>query len=632
MPCQLSYTMVIAALAMASLPAANAQTDWPTYGHDAGSTRFSPLNQVSLTNVSKLTRAWTFHMSPAAPEAAPVQPAAPGGRGGRRARGSEATPLVAGGLMYMPTPYNRVVALEPETGKLVWEFQIDGANASMRGVEYWPGDNSSPPEILFGTTDGKLVALNAKTGKSVPGFGREGYVDMKPGIDNGFPTGQLSLSSPPKVYKNVVITGARVQESPSFGFSGDTRGWDVHTGKLLWQFHSVPRPGETGHDTWEGDGWEKRSGANVWGLISVDQKLGLVYLPYGAPTYDFYGADRKGANLFGDCLVALDALTGKLKWYFQAVHHDTWDYDFEAAPVLMEISRNGKSIPALAEVSKQGLVYILDRRDGKPIFGVEERPVPKGDVPGEEYWPTEPFPVKPPPLARMSFKAEEIAKVTPEQEKVCTELYQSDGGLHNDGPFTRYGTTGSIVFPGTLGASNWHGASYSPDLGYLFVNIMELADIGKLEKKPEGSPLAYSRTGYARFWNADNFWPCQTPPWGELAAINVNTGDIAWKVPLGVVEELESKGIHNTGAPNIGGSIATAGGLVFIGATNDHRFRAFNGKTGKVAWETKLESGAYATPITYLGKDGKQYIVVSAGGGSYYDRTSGDSLVAFALP
>jgi quinoprotein glucose dehydrogenase len=622
------------ATVLAYVPAAAGQTDWPTYGHDPQSTRFSPLKQVNPENVTKLIRAWTFHMNPAPAAAASTsQPVAvAGGRGTRRARGSEATPLVVGGVMYMPTPYNRVVALEPETGKLVWDFQLEGVNPSMRGVEYWPGDRSSPPEILFGTTDGKLVALNAKTGKPVPGFGREGFVDMKSGIDNGFPSGQFSLSSPPKVYKDVVITGARVQESPSLGYSGDTRGWDVHTGKLLWQFHSVPRPGETGHDTWQAGAWEKRSGTNVWGLMSLDEKLGLVYLPYGSPTYDFYGADRKGANLFGDCLVALDALTGKLKWYFQAVHHDTWDYDLEAAPVLMDVTRNGKTIPALAEVSKQGLVYILDRRDGKPVFGIEERPVPKGDVPGEEYWPTEPFPVKPPPLARMSFKPEEVAKVTPEQEAVCTELYRADGGLHNDGPFTRYGLTGSIVFPGTIGASNWHGASYSPDLGYLFVNIMELADIGKLEKRPEGSPLPYSRTGYGRFWNPDNFWPCQAPPWGEMAAVNVNTGEIAWKVPFGVVEELEKKGIYNTGAPNIGGSIVTAGGLVFIGATNDHRFRAFDAKTGKVVWETTLESGAYATPITYLGKDGKQYIVVSAAGGSYYDHESGDSVIAFTLP
>lgn len=610
-----------------SLPIASAQTDWPTYGHDSASTRFSPLKQIDSANVSKLTRAWTFHMSQGAAPAAP----APGGRaGGRGPRGSEATPIVAGGVMYMPTPYNRVIALEPETGKLIWEYRIDGANATMRGVEYWPGDKQSPPQILFGTTDGRLMALNAKTGKPVPGFGNEGSVNMKAGIDNGFETGQFSLSSPPKVYKNVIITGARVQESPSLGFSGDTRGWDVHTGKLLWQFHSVPRPGEDGAETWEGESWQKRSGTNVWGLISVDEELGLVYLPYGSPTYDFYGADRKGANLYGNCLVAVDAVTGKLKWYFQAIHHDTWDYDLEAAPVLFDWVHDGKKIPALAEVSKVGFVYVLDRRNGKPIFGMEERPVPKGDVPGEQYWPTEPWPVKPPPLARMSFKPEDFAKVTPEHEKVCRDLYEIEG-LHNDGPFTRYGTTGSIVFPGTLGASNWHGASYNPELGYLFVNVLELADIGKVSRQPEGSKVAYTRNGFARFWNADKFWPCQAPPWGEMVAVNLQTGDIAWKVPLGIIEELEAKGIHGTGAPNIGGSIATAGGLVFIGATNDHYFRAFDAKTGRVVWETKLEAGAYATPMTYQGKDGRQYVVVSAAGGSYYDRTSGDSVIAFAL-
>ena len=244
----------------------------------------------------------------------------------------------------------------------------------------------------------------------------------------------------------------------------------------------------------------------------------------------------------------------------------------------------------------------------------------------------EPFPLKPPPLARMSFKPEEIAKVTPEQEKVCMDLYQADGGLHNDGPFTRYGITGSLVFPGTLGASNWHGASYSPELGYLFVNIMELADVGKVTKNPEGAKVPYTRSGYARFWNAGKFWPCQAPPWGEMAAVNVNTGEIAWKVPFGIVEELVAKGVHNTGAPNMGGSISTAGGLVFIGATNDRRFRAFDGKTGKVLWETRLEAGAYATPITYRGKNGKQYVAVVAAGGGYYDREPGDSLVVFALP
>jgi glucose dehydrogenase len=631
-----SVTAWIRGLAAAGffLPALYAQTDWPTYGHDPGSTRYSPLKQITQKNVAKLARSWTYHMN------APVTPAAEATRGGRggggRARSSEATPIVVNGIMYLPTPYGRVVALQPETGKEIWAYQVKSGNASTRGVEFWAGDAQSPPLILFGTSSGQLVALNANTGKPVPGFGNEGFVDMRQGIDNGFPSGQISLSSPPKVFKNVVITGARVQESPSLGYAGDTRGWDVHSGKLVWQFHSVPRPGETGSETWQGDDWKNRSGLNVWGLISVDPDLGLVYLPYGSASYDFYAGDRKGANLFGNSIVALDALTGKLKWHFQAVHHDTWDYDFEAAPVLFDVRRGGKKIPALAEVSKQGLVYILDRRDGAPIFGMEERPVPKSDVPGEEGWATEPFPVKPPPVARMSFRPDELARLTPELEKACSDMLATEGGMHNDGPFTRYNSTLSIVFPGTLGASNWHGASFDPSLGYLFLNVINLADVGKVAKNADGSRLPYSRTSpwgaFGRFWYGEKYWPCQTPPWGEMLAINVNTGDIAWKVPLGVIEELEAKGIHNTGTMNMGGSVATAGGLVFIGATNDRRFRAFEGKTGKVLWETKLEAGAYASPLTYQGKNGKQYVAIVAAGGGYYDRESGDSVIAFALP
>jgi len=480
------------------------------------------------------------------------------------------------------------------------------------------------------------VALDAVTGEPLSGFGTNGSVSLREGVENGFTTGQVSLSSPPHVYKGLVITGLRVQESPSFGYSGDTRAWDAHTGKLVWRFHSIPQDGEPGRETWDGDSGKNRSGTNVWGFMSFDPALGLIYLPYGSPTYDFYGGDRKGAGLYGNSLVALDALTGKLKWHFQAIHHDTWDYDFEAAPVLFDVVRNGARIPAVGETSKQGLVYILDRRDGKPIFGMEERPVPQSDVPGEASWPTEPMPVKPAPVARQSFKPEDIAKVTPEQEKVCTAMLATEGGMHNDGPFTRYGTTLSIVFPGTLGASNWHGASVDPSLGYLFMNVIHLADVGKMEKQEEGSRTPYSRTspwgGFARFWNADKYWPCQAPPWGEMLAINVSTGDVAWKVPLGVIDELDAVGVHNTGTMNMGGSIATAGGLVFIAATNDRRMRAFDSKTGKVLWEAQLPAGGYATPSTYQGADGRQYVAIVAAGGGYYDKVTGDSVVAFALP
>jgi glucose dehydrogenase len=639
----LKHTSVAALAFLAFEAALCAQTDWPTYGHDPGSQRHSPLEQINTANVSKLQRAWTYHLTVAAPVgvaaaqgelpangARPPVPGRPGGRfGAGRARTSEASPIVVGGILYMPSPYNRVVALEPETGKEIWHYELQGANASTRGLEYWPGDAGSPATIFFGTTDGRLIALNAKTGSLIPGFGNEGVVNMKVGIDNGFPSGNFSLSSPPKVFKNLLITGARVQESPSLGFAGDTRAWDAHTGKLVWQFHSVPRPAEPGSDSWKGDSWQKRSGVNVWGLISLDPELGLVYLPYGSPTYDFYGADREGANLYGDSLVALDAETGKVKWHFQTVHHDIWDYDLEAPPILLDVTRNSSKIPAVAFTSKTGLVFILDRRNGKPIYDVEERPIPQSEVPGEHTWPTEPFPSKPAPLSRMSFKPEDLAKVTPEHEAFCRALLEKDGGMAYGGPFNPYGLKSTINFPGTLGATNWHGGSYDPALGYLFFNTLDLADVGQLSQSSAGG---YSRNGYGRFWDQSKYWPCQAPPWGEMVAINVNTGEYAWRVPLGIVEELEAKGVKNTGTMNMGGSVSTAGGLVFIAATNDRRFRAFEAKTGKVLWETQLEAGGYASPITYQGKDGKQYVLIVATGGGYYDTKTGDSVAAFALP
>jgi glucose dehydrogenase len=527
------------------------------------------------------------------------------------------------------------VALEPETGKEIWAYEVRDGQPSTRGVEYWPGDGQSPPSIFFGTSDGRLIALNAQTGKPVPRFGNGGFVNMKRGIDNGFANGEFGLSSPPKVFRNLVITGARVQESPSLGPSGDTRAWDARTGDLVWQFHAVPHPGEIGSDTWQGDDWKNRSGTNVWGLFSLDTKLGIVYLPYGSPTYDFYGGDRKGTNLFGNSLVALEAATGKLKWYFQAIHHDTWDYDLESAPILFDVRSRSERIPALAFTSKTGLVFILDRRNGQSIYGVEEKPVPPSDVPGEQEWLTEPFPIKPPPLARMSFRPEEIAKVTPEQQRFCEELIASEGEMHNDGAFTRYGSKMSIVFPGVQGAVNWHGGSFDPKLGYLFYNVNELGDVGMVIKNREGSSTPYSRTAaggsYAHFWNPDNYWPCQQPPWGEMVAIDVNTGDLVWKVPLGTIEELDAKGVRNTGTMNMGGSVATAGNLLFIGATNDRHFRAFQSTTGRLLWDIKLEAGAYATPLTYKGRSGKQYVVIVAAGLGDYDDVGGDSVIAFAL-
>ena len=618
-------------LSLSILPAWS-QSDWPMYGHDYASTRFSPLKQINTGNVKTLVQAWTYHMQK---EGTQSRLAGAPSRGGGR-RSSQATPIVVKGTMYVPTPFGSIVALQPETGKELWSYKLAHGQPARRGVAYWPGDSKTPASIIFGTSDGRLVSLNAETGKPTVGFGVDGSIDIKTDVQNGIPHAQFDVTSPVTIYKDLAITSGQVQEAPGPGASGDTRAWDVHTGQQVWRFHSVPHPGEVGNESWPGTSWKNRSGTNVWGFISIDVERGLLFLPHGSPSSDFYGADRKGKDLFGNSLVAVNADTGKLLWYFQTVHHDTWDYDLESPPVLIDVMRKGVKIPAVAIIGKAGLMYILDRRNGDPIFGVEERPVPPSDVPGEEGYPTQPFPLKPPPFGRHSFSPDEIATVTPEHKKLCTDLMATEGGMNSGGPFTHYGSKLTIVFPGTLGTTNWPGMSYNPDLGYLFVNTVNIGDVGKIAKNEDASDPAYERTSpwgmYARFWNNDKFWPCQNPPWGELWAINANTGEVAWEVPFGVIEELDAKGIHNTGTLNFGGSISTASGLLFIAATNDQRFRAFDAATGKVLWETKLETGSYTVPMTYEGKDGKQYVVLVDTGGSFYDTTAGDSVIAFTLP
>jgi glucose dehydrogenase len=631
-------TILLALTFSLSLKAQSDASEWPATHHDLESTRYSPLTQINPSNVQQLVRAWTYHMGQSTPQPrSALQSGLSRSHGGRGGLTSEAIPIVINGVMYLSTP-NAVVALDPVTGQELWSYPLQGASPSTRGVAYWPGDKLHAARVLFGTTDGRLIALDARTGKPIPGFGKEGVVNMKAGVMNEFPDAPYGLNSPPIIYNNLVITGAAVQESPSLGASGDTRAWDVRSGKLVWRFHSVPQPGELGNETWEDNSWKSRSGTNVWGFMTIDPQLGLLYMPFGQPTYDYYGGDRKGANLFGDSIVAVDANTGKLKWYFQTVHHDLWDYDLSAAPVLFTITKDGEKIPALAEISKTGFLYILDRRTGKPVFGMQERPVPASDVPGEQSWPTQPFPLKPPPLARNSFDKSEITTITEQQHKFCADLFTQNGSgeMINKGPFTPYGSQMTVVFPGTLGGGNWNPMSFNPQLGLLFVNTQDLAGIGKMVRNEPGARTSYSRTSplgpVGRFWNPDTHIPCQNPPWGRLIAVNVNTGDIDWQVPLGFIESLpEDK--RNTGAPNLGGSLATESGLIFIGATIDSRFRAFDAKTGKQLWETKLEAGAHSAPITYMGKDGRQYVVITAtGGGFLADPTHADVVAAYALP
>jgi quinoprotein glucose dehydrogenase len=604
-------------------PSGRAQNaaDWPMYRRDLGGTGYSPLKQINADNVAKLAQAWSFTLSE---------------RGGL-----EVTPIVVNGVMYIPGT-GHVFALDADSGKEIWRYDV--AQGPTRGVAYWPGDKDNPPRIIFTTFSRKVIALDAATGKIVPTFGKDGVVELTVGY-NGVPT----------IYKNLVFLGASVGELP-IGPPGDTRALDARTGALLWTFHSVPQPGEVGHETWLDDGWKGRSGTNVWGwYMTVDEKRNLLYMPIGGPSPNYYGGDRPGANLFGNSIVAVDADTGKLKWYFQTIHHDLWDQDLPPGPGFVDIKQHGKEIPALVAIGKTGLMFILNRETGKPVFGVEERPVAKGDVPGEWYSPTEPFPLKPPPLARMSYKPEDIVTAddtTPEHVKACQDLLAKSGGsFYNAGPFTGWlyheeGTPPktTIQFPGGTGGTNWGGVATDPTTGYVFVQTHDMSLIGWLEKKKaglvygrgnEGSTQVYDRgsvDGPGPYFSFSAVvkdanskvignWPCQKPPWGRLYAINANTGDIAWQSVIGITPGLPP-GKQNTGGGGSAGPIATAGGLVFIGATPDNRFRAVDSKTGKELWVTDLGKNANANPMSYQGKSGKQYVAIVAV----------DSVYVFALP
>jgi quinoprotein glucose dehydrogenase len=550
--------------------------------------------------------------------------------------------------MYITTPYGRVTALDPTTGKEIWNYKLPSGEPATRGVEYFPGDKQTPALIVVGTSDAKLFTLDPKTGAVNKAFGVDGIVDLNtPDITHGLPNASDGLSSPPIMYKNLIIVGGRTTESGGPGPAGDVRAFDIHTGKLAWTFHSIPQSGEPNYGIWAGDSANKRSGVNVWGLMTVDAQRGIVYLPFGAPSGDAYGGDRPGNNLYSSSIVAVDAATGKYIWHFQLVHHDIWDFDLETPPLLMDVKKDGKTIPAVAVIEKDSLLYLLDRTNGKPIYGVEERPVPQSEVPFEKTSPTQPFPVKPAPLARQTMTMADIATVTPELEAACRKLV-ADNKLELGGPFMPEAYNHVRVnFPSEIGGVNWPGGTFNPQLGYYYINVMDLGQMqgykdpasGPLKDDPAGTNKFFGRAGpYAslrpggRFKDNDSNMPCQQPPWGELVAVNVNTGDIAWKVPLGITESLPADK-QKTGRPGIGGPIATAGGLVFVGAVDDNRFRAFDAKTGKELWSAKLDAAAGSVPSTYEGTDGRQYVVVTSAGNSFAaEPATSDAITAFALP
>jgi quinoprotein glucose dehydrogenase len=611
LPTKLSILLLASGLVCAIVTAQD-PSEWPAYGRDPGGSKYSPLDQINTKNVTKLAPAWTYHTTD------------PGGTW-------EDTPIVIANVMYFATQKNRVIALNPETGKELWTYDPKTPRVSEhRGVSYWPGDAQTPPRVIL-TTAARLIELDAKTGKPISGFGDNGEVNLRVGVADDYPRAHYSVTSPPVIYKDLIILGPSTQEGPSKGPSGDPRAFDAKTGKVVWRFHTVPQPGEPGSETWGPDGWKNRSGPSAWGLMTVDPDSGTLFVPIGNPADNFYGADRKGQDLYSCSVVALDAETGKLRWYYQLVHHDIFDFDVAAPPALIEATVNGKRVPAVAEFTKVGMLFVLDRRTGKPVFPVEERPVPKSDVPGEESWPTQPFTVKPPPLARMTVTKEEISDVSPESHAYCMDLFEK---FKTSGAFTPFGLEPKLTFPSSIGGGNWAGVSFDPKLSYVFVNFSNLGQTGHMVPAPEGAPMPYRNEGaYRRFMDKQGY-PCNQPPWGELAAVDTHTGDITWRVPLGSYDELEAKGLKNTGAVNLGGSIATGGGLLFIAATNDRKFRAFDSRTGKELWVVKLDASGNATPITYRGSGGKQYVAVVAGGPGHLpgDGPAGDSVIAYALP
>ncbi len=600
--------------------AARLQGEWPGYGYDQNGRRHSPLTQIDVTNVSKLRPAWQYGIASGNRDPNPAN---------RLESTTEAVPIMVDGVLYSPTIQHSIVALEAETGEELWKYDLGQASGTLRGVTYWRGDATHRPRVLVGTSEGALIALDSKTGKLVPGFGNNGKVDLRPSVTQNFPNAPYHISTPGVIYRNLYIAGAQGKEDDPDGPAMDVRAFDLRTGKLTWTFHTIPHPGEAAYETWPKDNWIKAGSPAAWGAATVDDERGTVFLPIGQPAAQYYGGARHGNNLFSSSIVALDANTGKMRWYFQLTHHDMWDYDAEAAPSLMDVTRDGRRIPVVVAISKPGLMFFLDRETGKSVYPVEERPVPQSDTPGEQSSPTQPFPVKPLPLARQGMTAAEIFTGEPEHEAFCRDLAAKIGGIHSLGSYTPYSSKEfRVIFPGQQGGPNYGGVSVDPALSYVFVNSRNVAGMGRLDKSPDGDQVAYRRFSplglgsfNARFWDPKNQLPCQQPPWAELMAVNANTGDVAWRVALGTSDEMEAKGIHNTGAFGQGGPMTTAGGLVFIAGTIDNRFRAFDSRTGKVLWETMLDTEGHTNPMTYMGRNGKQYVVIVSSG-----------LNAFALP
>ena len=675
------------------------QTQYSGWDRVGGSedSHYSALAQINAQNVQALRVAWRFDSGDEYPDS-----------------DMQCNPIVVDGLMYVTTPKLRVVALDAATGKQVWTFDAGQKRAPhpSRGLTYWSDGSKSR---VFETVGSNLLSLDAKTGLLDPNFGDKGKVDMRLAFDPPLKNTSLSVTSPGVIYHDLIILGSSVAETLP-ATRGDIRAYNVRTGKLAWTFHTIPRPGEFGYNTWPSESWKTSGAANNWAGMVVDEQRGTVFVPTGSAAADFYGADRHGNDLFANTLLCLDAATGKRKWHFQAIRHDAWDLDFPCAPILIRCRRNGQMVDAVAQPGKSGYLYVLNRDTGESLFPMEERSVPPSTVDGELLAKSQPVPTLPAPFVRQEFSEATVTNRTPAaHDAVLKELRTYDHGQLFVSPSLK----GSVLFPGPSGGAEWGGGAYDPETHLYYINANEEPWVVRLAPTEQvghnvlasqaykrfcapchganmkGSPpeypaldhlagkltddqvssmlhngggrmptfawmgdpaidgmkdfllhnvdhrisfptpqglsqgLKYSTETFRTFLDPDGY-PANSPPWGTLSAINLDSGEYAWKIPFGEYPELVAKGMKDTGSENHGGAVVTAGGLLFIGATHfDRKFRAYDKKTGKLVWETVLPFAANATPAVYEVK-GKQYIAVATGGGR--GRPSGGSYVAFALP